>query len=94
MEQKEIEFASSTRISSDLKKRAIVETIEDFLKDRLRKDAEFQGYKEIEAPVVSWDAQASKYVGDEENGYSLIRCSADDQGAFFNVGVRMKAVRI
>lgn len=93
MDQKEVEFASSTQIGADLKERAILETIEDILKDRLRKDAEIKGYTETQAPVVYWDDQAWKIVGDEENGFDRIKCNADDKGAFFNVGVRMKVVK-
>jgi hypothetical protein len=93
MDQKEVEFASRTQISAELKERAIVDTFEDMLKDRLRKDAEFDGFIETQAPVVFWEDQAWKYVGDEENGFQLVKCSADDEGAFFNVGVRMKVVK-
>ena len=93
MDQKEIEFASMTQVSVELKQRAILDVFEDMLKDQLRRNAEFDGFRETQAPVVLWDEQAWKIVGDEENGYIKVRCSADEKGAFFNVGVRMKVVK-
>lgn len=93
MNQKEVEFCSSTQISAEVKERAILDVLEDMLKDRLRKDADFDGFRETQAPVVLWDDQAWKIVGDEQNGFEKVMCDADEKGAFFYVGVRMKVVK-
>ena len=93
MDQKEVEFATLTQISAQLKERAIIDVFEDMMKERLRKDAQFKGFKETQAPVVYWDERAWKQIGDEENGYQTVPCDAKDEGAFFNVSCRMKVVK-
>jgi len=94
---KEVELGGSTRISSEMKGRAITGAMEDVLKEQLRRKAQSEGYIETQAPVVYWDEQARKVVYDNFDNATDYReefCSADDPQAFFNVGVKMKGVKV
>lgn len=92
MNQKEVEFASKTEISAHLRKR-MLPAFEQILREKLMKDAEYQGYRALSEPVVTWQEQAFVRIPGDDGYYTLAKCDADEPGAFFNVGVRMKVVK-
>ena len=92
MDQKEVEFASQTTVSAKMRKRMLPE-FEKILKEKLIKDAEYQGYRALSEPVITWQEQAFVGIPGDDGYFTLAKCDADEPGAFFNVGVRMKVVK-
>jgi hypothetical protein len=89
-ELKVVEFASKTEVSASMREKLFKDTFEDLLKEKLRKDAEHQGYTEVSEPVVTWQEQAFVYIDNGDKYPTLAKCNPDEPGAFYNVGVRMK----
>lgn len=92
MDQKEVEFASQTEISAKMRSR-MLPAFEEIIKEKLHKDAEFQGYRATSEPVITWQEQAFVRIPGDDGYFTLAKCDADEPGAFFNVGVRMKVVK-
>lgn len=89
-ESKVVEFASKTEVSTSMRERLFKDTFEDLLKEKLRKDAEHQGYTEVSEPVVTWQEQAFCWIDHGDEYPTLVKCDPDEPGAFYNVGVRMR----
>lgn len=84
MEEKE--FATSTEVTAKLR-RYLAPNFEEMLKDKLIRDAKYQGYRVVSEPKVIWQEQAFKRIEGEDGYFTLSKCDADDEYAFFNVGV-------
>jgi hypothetical protein len=92
-EQKVMDFGTITQISASMKERLFLDEFENIIKEGLRRNAQNENYVEVSPPEIFWSEQAWKIVGNGEEGFRKVACNPTDEGAFFDVGAKMKVVK-